>query len=139
MSPCFEYYIDLDRAVNRFVIKDTITSTLIYTISEDLMDSKSENPRDIMNRFMWIDKDRIRIANKEGIEKIIDLKNNFEEFEFNVIPLFKNKEIQNNVNHYYLNRRDLDITEVLARLKRKYQNYVSAYYLEHKTEPFSLY
>lgn len=33
MSPCFEYYIDIDRELKKFVIKDTFTSTLIYTIS----------------------------------------------------------------------------------------------------------
>lgn len=104
MSPCFEYYIDIDRALGNFVIRDTITSTLIYQIKEDLMDSKSESPRDILNRFMWINKDRIRILNKEGIEKIIELRNGFEEIEYNMIPLFDNSEIKGTINHFYKNR-----------------------------------
>ena len=41
------------------------------------MDISLENPRDIMNRFMWIDNSKIKLVNKEGIEKLIDIKNNF--------------------------------------------------------------
>ena len=90
-----------------------------------------------MNRFTWITKDLIRIVNREGIEKLVSLKENSEEIEYNVIPLFDNKEVKK--NHFYKNRSALGVKEVLERLKRKYQHYKSAYYLEHKTEPFSLY
>ena len=37
---------------------------------------------------MWVDNDTIKIVNKEGIEKLIDIRNNFREIEFNLIPLF---------------------------------------------------
>ncbi len=57
------------------------------------MDFTAESARDIMNRFIWIDKSQIKIINKEGIEKIVDLEHNFEEVEYNVIPLFENSEI----------------------------------------------
>lgn len=57
------------------------------------MDFTNEPARDIMNRFIWIDKGQIKIINKEGIEKIVDLEHNFEEVEYNVIPLFENSEI----------------------------------------------
>lgn len=52
------------------------------------MDLEDEAPRHIMNRFKWIDESTIRVINKEGIEKIVDMKNGFKEVEFNVIPLF---------------------------------------------------
>jgi hypothetical protein len=94
MSPDFAYYIDIDRAVNKFVIREPITNKTIYTISRDLMNPMEEDPRDIMNRFMWITKDKVKILNKEGIEKIIDMGNDCEEIEFNVIPLFNNEEIK---------------------------------------------
>ena len=57
------------------------------------MDFTVESARDIMNRFIWIDKSQIKIINKEGIEKIVDLEHNVEEVEYNVIPLFENSEI----------------------------------------------
>lgn len=43
---------------------------------------------------MWVDNDTVRIVNNEGIERLVDLKNNFKEIEFNKIPLF-NKEWTN--------------------------------------------
>lgn len=69
----------------------------------------------------------------------MDIKNNFEEIEFNFIPLYENKDIKHPLRHYYTNRESLGISEVLERLKRCYQDYKSAYYLDHKREPFALY
>jgi hypothetical protein len=49
---------------------------VIYRIDKYLMDPSKENPKDIMNRFRWIDAKTIKIINLEGIEKLIDLSNN---------------------------------------------------------------
>ena len=40
------------------------------------MDPSKENCKEIMNRFSWVDSNTIRIINKEGIEKLIDLQDN---------------------------------------------------------------
>lgn len=37
MSPCFKYYIDINRALNVFVIRDTIVGNIVHSISRDLM------------------------------------------------------------------------------------------------------
>lgn len=103
------------------------------------MDPSKGDIHTIMNKFKWIDNNQIRIINNEGIEKILDIKDNFREIEYNVIPLFDNTEMMHPDNHYFSNRPELHISEVLERLKRKYQLYKSAYYLEHKREPFLLY
>ena len=58
--------------------------------------------------------------NREGFEKKISIENNFEEVEYNVIPLFDNKEIQDPLTNYYSNRKGLGKSQVLDRLKRKY-------------------
>lgn len=76
MSPCFEYYIDIQKDENIFVIKDTLIQNVVYKIEKYLMDPSKENAKDIMNRFKWIDSKTIRIINSEGIEKMIDLANN---------------------------------------------------------------
>lgn len=44
-----------------------------------------------MYRFKWVDCDTIIVMNKEGVEKKIDIKNNFKELQFNIIPLYENK------------------------------------------------
>ena len=95
-----------------------------------------EEAHEIMNRFLWIDKNTIKIMNKEGIEKILDVSNKFQEVEYNKIPLYNNDEVREDpLNHYYKNRKSLQISDVLNRLKKKYQYYKSAYYLEHKRDP----
>lgn len=48
------------------------------------------------------------------------MSDNFNEIEYNVIPLFDNSEMIEPDNHYFTNRPGLQISEVLQRLKRKY-------------------
>lgn len=73
LSPSFEYYIDIDRGTNRFVIKDTFAQKELYQISKDLMNPAKESIKQLMGRFRWIDNNQIRLVNKEGCEKIIDM------------------------------------------------------------------
>ena len=111
----------------------------MYKISRDLMDPERTPPNVLMNRFKWVNCDTIRIMNNEGVEKKIDIKDNFKEIEFNIIPLYDDKEVEEPSRNFFTNRPELDISQVQARLKRKYQRYKTAYYLEHRREPFSLY
>jgi len=57
------------------------------------MDPTKENPKEIMARFVWMDEETIKISNREGIEKILEMKEDFSEREYNVIPLFDNAEL----------------------------------------------
>ena len=43
------------------------------------MDGKRAKVEEIVNRFRWIDENRIHIINEEGIERIVDTVNNFNE------------------------------------------------------------
>ena len=74
------------------------------------MDYLNEDTKDIMNRFKWIDDDTIKIINKEGIEKIIDLKSGLKEVEYNIVPLFDQKEIKDPLRTYYNNRIPLAVS-----------------------------
>lgn len=60
------------------------------------------------------------------MEKKIDIKDNFKEIEFNIIPLFeetcnyKSELKKDGSLNCYTNKVPLGIKEVLNRLKRKY-------------------
>jgi hypothetical protein len=41
------------------------------------MNLNDEPAKDVLNRFMWKDENTIRVISKEGIEMIIDIKDNF--------------------------------------------------------------
>jgi hypothetical protein len=121
MSPSFQQFIDINRTTNEFVIKDTFSLKELVRIPKDLMDLEEEDPKEIMNRFKWIDESSIRIINSEGIEKIMSLKGEkLEEVEYNVIPLFDNREMKNPMKHYFSNRQALSVFQVKERLMKKY-------------------
>lgn len=73
-SPSFKCYIDINRRLNQFVIRDTLTANEMWRMPKHLFNLTDEQPSTIMNRFKWINDDQIRIINKEGIEKILNLK-----------------------------------------------------------------
>ncbi len=83
-------YLDVDRKHKKFMIRDSFTQEIRYNIPEWLMDmsAEGESHTSVAQRFMWVDNDTLRIVNPEGIERLVDLKNNFKEIEFNRIPMF---------------------------------------------------
>ena len=74
------------------------------------MDPAKTSPNILMNRFKWIDCDTVIILNDEGVEKKIDIKDNFKEIEFNIIPLYDDKEVEEPARNYYTNRPELSIS-----------------------------
>ncbi len=91
------------------MIRETLSQKVIYTVEKHLMNTENEPAKTVMNRFMWIDDKTLRIVNRGGIEKIVDLEDGQKEVEFNVIPLFDNKEMTITKRHYYNNRSPLEI------------------------------
>lgn len=37
---------------------------------------------------MWVDNERVKIVSKEGIEKIVDIRDGFKEIAYASVPLF---------------------------------------------------
>ncbi len=101
---------------------------------------------EVAHRFLWMDNDTIRIINSEGVERLIDLRNNFREIEFNKISMYVPEWAKQ--GHYYINPpasespEDLKagiVFDTLRRLRRKYQHFKSSYFLEKKRDSNSLY
>jgi hypothetical protein len=95
----------------------------------------------VVHRFAWVDNNTFRIINHEGIERLVDVRNNFKEIEFNVIPMFKESCSDEwlDENHVMYDVPSLEAKDTLGRLIRKYQAYKTIYFLENKTDPLSLY
>ena len=79
--------------------------------------------------FMWESNTLIKFLNKDGIELLVDITNDFEEVAYNVIPLFDPKKYQTLNKHYYYDIETIRNLDTLSLYKRKYQDYKSAYYL----------
>lgn len=82
------------------------------------MNSKSEDIKHVINRFAWIDNFKFKIVSSNGIERIVDIRDNFKEIEFNVIPMYDSELCKK--NNIILDIDSLKITEPLQRLIRKY-------------------
>lgn len=52
------------------------------------MNYEKEDVVHVVNRFNWVDNKTIRIISHDGIEKYVNIENNFKEIDFNRIPEF---------------------------------------------------
>lgn len=122
-------YLDVDRKNKKFMIRDSFTQDVRYHIPEYLMENPNKEVGFLpaAHRFTWVDNDTIKIVNHEGIERLVDLKNNFKEIEFNRIPMYDSDIC--NMNHYYIDPPQCEpdyeegklTFDTYERLKRKYQ------------------
>jgi hypothetical protein len=80
------------------------------------------------------------MVNHEGIERFIQIdyqKQTFTEKSFNFIPLYDKSYCEH--HHIGLDKPGLDISNVLGRLKRKYQFYKTQFYLHGNAHPNDMY
>lgn len=56
-------------------------------VSTGLMNPVRSNVKELSRRFRWIDSNRIKLINEEGIEKIVDIKDGFKELSYGSVPL----------------------------------------------------
>jgi hypothetical protein len=75
-----------------------------------------------INRVQWLDNRLIRIVNLEGVEKIMDVHDNFKEVESNVIPLFKTHDYHTGFEElpYFFEREYTSIEDTEGLLRKKY-------------------
>lgn len=77
------------------------------------MNTEDESKIAKAKRFKWLDSDRIKLINKEGIEKIVNIKNDFEEESYGSIINFKNLP---EIRHYYFHMPSLSLGSTFERL-----------------------
>jgi len=114
-SPNFKKFVDLDEQNGRLVIRDSHNhEKVISKIPTEILSIKSEKVEDVMRRFRWLSEDLIHVISHEGIERIIDVTNDFKEVAFNFIPLY-DPEICTKT-HYMLDAPSYDLTDCLRTL-----------------------
>ena len=99
-----------------------------------------ETPEEILLKFKWVGNDMIKLINREGVEKLVDIGLNFRQENFNTIQNYNYEEER--VRHYYYDRKTLKPSEITERLVRKTQVYKSAHFLsksEHPHQNFNMY
>lgn len=72
----------------------------------------------MINRFAWYDNYTIKIISKDGIEKLLEVANNFKEVDFNRIPNFDPNLCEK--CHLIYDLPTPSARDTLSRLKIKY-------------------
>lgn len=122
-----------------FVIKRTIDQTDFCKIPQGLMNPAGDIAM-VGKMFQWYNNTCIRVANMDGVEKIVDITRDCDQLSYCSIPMldleYLKKEKQ---SHYFY---DISITrenQTIERLKRKYQEYFTAQMSYGMRDPNDLY
>jgi hypothetical protein len=83
-----------------------VTNILYAKIPHEILNYDELSARAGVNRVQWLNNRLIRIVNLEGVEKIMDIQDNFKEVESNVIPFFKTHDYPTEFNElpYFFER-----------------------------------
>ena len=103
----------------------------LFRIPKDLMTVEGkEDPAQVINRFKWLTTETFLIVSKEGVEKLVHIDDGFKEINYNYRPLFTDiSGVEYTNSHYYVLRSKLTESQVIERLKRRYQTYKTSYFL----------
>ena len=80
----------------------------------------------------FLDNNYLKVVNLEGIEKIIDIQNNFTTIAFHKIPYFDIYDLKEGFekNPYYFEREAYEMFDTEKWMARKQQRYRSHYHLQ---------
>jgi hypothetical protein len=133
-SPNFKRYIDLENKIEKFVIRNPHNhEAIISEVPSEILSAKEEKLEDVMRRFRWLTDDLIHVISHDGVERIIDVANNYKEIAFNFIPLYDPEICKQ--SHYMLDAPSYDLTDCLRTLKKRYQHYKSGYNIRKTLDP----
>jgi len=101
------------------------------------MNPNEDKPVDLARNFRWVDQNTILFVNREGIEKMMEVKKDgLKELGSAKVPLFS--DIQD-YDHFYFRGKSSSLSDTDIRLKRGYQIFKSAYSIDWMREAWSLY
>lgn len=87
VSPCFKYYIDVQQTRNKFIIRELRTEEEYKPIPWYLMNFKYDNEtaEEKIKKVKWVGSDMLKILNQDGMEKLVDIGQDFKQINFNYI------------------------------------------------------
>ena len=102
------------------------------------MNPTGNDVHELAKMIKWHGNTELKILNFEGIEKIVDIEDNFKELRSGSVPYF-NLAMQNKFKHFYYERSSFTYGDILNRLIRKYQAYRTTVVVENKTKIDEIY
>ena len=100
VSEDFIYFIDIDAHNRKFIIRSMDREEALYAIPGYLMHfGPRSDPTEQFFKFKWIGNEMLRIVNRDGMEKLVDIGTDFQEYGFNHVDNFDENETKN--YHFY--------------------------------------
>ena len=79
VSPSFLYYIDVDLAAEKYVIRDMSTEEILHKIPSYLMRCDKKDPGAAFKKFKWVGDEMFKVLNNTGMEKLVDIGTEFKQ------------------------------------------------------------
>lgn len=140
-SPNLQFYLDYNKQQKRFVIKRSADCTVFEEIPPGLM-----NPGDgsdialVGKKFQWLSNEFISVINDDGIQKTVDITNKCDQVQYCTIPMLDLDYLKKNKqSHFFYDQSITKENQTIERLRRKYQEYFSAYNSNGLRSPQDLY
>ncbi|CDW90562.1 UNKNOWN [Stylonychia lemnae] len=114
VSPNLKYYLDFEVKSKKYLIKNSFDGQVFKEIPNSLTDQSKLNQ---FLYFKWMDDKSIALYHEQGIEKVVDVFNDFYKIYYSIIDINSyyghNKQIGNG---YHLNLQTSNQDEVLKKL-----------------------
>lgn len=80
------------------------------------MNPEKEDVLLVVRRFKWLDNLSIRIMSMEGIEKTLNILDDFSNISYCHVPMFDYEQFKENPYHIYYESNSIEKEETLRRL-----------------------
>ena len=117
VSPSFLYYVDVDLAAEKYVIRDMSTEEILHKIPSYLMRCDKKDPGASFKKFKWVGDEMFKVLNNTGMEKLVDIGTDFKQEQFNQTCNYVD-DVEKYRN-FFTDRAPLKTTDVVQRLIRK--------------------
>jgi hypothetical protein len=135
-------YLDYNKSQKIFVIKNSIDGSEKIRIPSGLMNpGDGQNLTLVGKKFQWVSNSYIRVINNDGIEKTFDISTpECEQVFYCSVPMLDLEYLKKEkYSHYFFDMSINKENQTIERLKRKYQEYFTAYTSRGLRDPIDLY
>eukprot|EP00347_Sterkiella_histriomuscorum_P021746 403332909 len=114
VSPNLQRYIDYEIKNKKYQIKNTLDGKVWKEIPTELTDQSKLNQ---FIYFRWIGNNEVAMLHDQGVEKIFDIENDFEENNFRIINVQSNYGSNKNIDKgFHINLKLYHLDEVEKKL-----------------------
>jgi hypothetical protein len=113
-SPNLMLFFDSNDTGDQFSIRHTFDQSIVVNIPTGILNSKINNPKNVVKHLLWLSNTRFKIINNDSIEKIFEITpdNKLKSVAQGAVPMLKIDEtLVKEKYHFYKDRMQEDYTK----------------------------